>query len=176
MDVRWIAYIGSGVLAAVSLVPTGVWRTPEPKASVRTPRAAASAPDPVLVDVERRTARLRTFATEAPPPRAPGRNPFRFGESRLRPKASPSPRIAPVDTTPQAAPAPVEPRLELVGMAERREGDGIVRTAILAGFGDVHLVRVGDRVAGRFTVLSIGADAVELQDEVAQSVLRLALH
>jgi hypothetical protein len=60
-------------------------------------------------------------------------------------------------------------------MAERQVGSASVRTAILNGFGDVHLVEVGDRIGNRFTVLSIEANVVELEDGESPSVLRLEL-
>jgi hypothetical protein len=60
-------------------------------------------------------------------------------------------------------------------MAERQVGTASVRTAIVTGFGDVHLVTVGDRIADRFTVRAIGENTVELDDQQSSSVLRLEL-
>jgi hypothetical protein len=60
-------------------------------------------------------------------------------------------------------------------MAEQAEGDSTVRTAVLAAFGDVYLVRVGDRIGERYEVATIGADTVEVLDTVTQQVVSLSL-
>jgi hypothetical protein len=65
--------------------------------------------------------------------------------------------------------------LALVGMAETRRGETTLRTAIISGGGEVHLVVVGDRIDNRFTVVAIGADAVELRDDETLETLRLVL-
>jgi hypothetical protein len=69
------------------------------------------------------------------------------------------------------APA-VAPPLKLIGMA-RDDVDGVsVLTAILAGRGQVYLVKEGDRVAG-YTVERISADGVELADSESRATVRL---
>jgi hypothetical protein len=176
MDVRWVAYVGSGLLAAVSLVPT-VFRAPAPTRSPAPAPVQAAAPDPAMLDVERQTSRLREYASVAPEPRSV-RDPFRFGH-----RPPPRSRVSPSYVQPRAVAAPSslpppvpEPApLQLIGMAERDSGDGAERIAIIAAFNDVHLVRVGDRIGGRFTVLAVGADAVELEDAETRTLVRLGL-
>jgi hypothetical protein len=67
---------------------------------------------------------------------------------------------------------PVAPPFKLIGMA-RDDADGAsVLTAILAGRGQVYLVKEGDRVAS-YTVERISADGVELADSESRATVRL---
>ncbi len=77
-----------------------------------------------------------------------------------------------------AALAPVQeqpPALQLIGVAEDAAADGVVRTAILSGLGDVFLVKAGDVIGGRFRVDQVAADAVQLTTLSTSSVTTLAL-
>jgi hypothetical protein len=66
----------------------------------------------------------------------------------------------------------------LIGVAEDTTTDGLVRTAIISGPGQLYVVKEGDRVTSRYRVARISPDVVEL-DDLARigdaSVLRLAL-
>jgi hypothetical protein len=68
------------------------------------------------------------------------------------------------------APAPAEPPADagpdvvLQGMAESAEGDTVVRTAILRAGGDLVFATMGTRVAGRYDVVALTSDSVEVQD------------
>ncbi|MGE0392188.1 MAG: hypothetical protein AB7I25_00630 [Vicinamibacterales bacterium] len=92
---------------------------------------------------------------------APERDPFRF-------KAAPAPRASVPAAPPAAAevapaPPPVQPPpFALSGIAEDRQGDAIVRTAVVTGGGDLWLVKAGEKVEGKFEVTAVDADAVEL--------------
>ena len=92
---------------------------------------------------------------------------------------SPKPRSAPV-TAPSAlteAPrAPVAPQpLKLVGVAENAGSNGTERTAIIAGLGQLFLVKEGENVTLRYRVTKISGDVVELADADDGTTLRLAL-
>ncbi len=50
-----------------------------------------------------------------------------------------------------------------------------MRTAIVSGFGDVFLVKAGERIASRYRVVTVAGDGVELVDEADGSTLRLFL-
>jgi hypothetical protein len=52
----------------------------------------------------------------------------------------------------------------LSGVAEKRTPQGTRRTAVISGEGQLYLVGVGERVAGRYTVVSIDPEAVILRD------------
>jgi hypothetical protein len=176
MDLRWIAYVGSGLLAAVSIVPASIYQRTDAGASAPAGRVATAADarvDTRLLDVARQTDRLARHVRSAPAPRAAHRNPFEFGG---RPPAAPSPAapVAPSEALaiPPAAPVPA---LALVGLTERRIDDTVVRTAVLVGFDDVHLAGVGHRIANRFEVVAIDADAVDLRELATGEMVRLHL-
>jgi hypothetical protein len=64
----------------------------------------------------------------------------------------------------------------LIGIAEDKADGGVVRTAMITGEAeDLFLVVRGDSVAGRYEVVAIGADAVELKDLTTGAIRRLAL-
>jgi hypothetical protein len=65
--------------------------------------------------------------------------------------------------------------LKLSGIAEDEMPDGVVRTAIISGLGQLFLVKEGDSFADRYRVLRVSSDVVELTDLVDGNVLRLAL-
>jgi len=50
-----------------------------------------------------------------------------------------------------------------------------VRTAVIAGVGQLFFAKAGDTLGGRYTVTAIGADAVELRDATTGETVRLAL-
>jgi hypothetical protein len=66
-----------------------------------------------------------------------------------------------------ASPPPAEPvfPLALIGVAEQPGPDGVHRTAVLAGLGQVFLVAPGEAVGTRYRVVSVGPDVVEVRDE-----------
>lgn len=109
----------------------------------------------------------------ARPPQA-GRDLFSFVASR--------PRAVELVKTPAAAlteaPAiarPTLPAMRLSGIAEDATADGVVRTAIISGFGQLFLAKEGDPVTDRYRVVKISSDVVELTDLADRSTLRLAL-
>jgi hypothetical protein len=178
MDVRWLAYAGSGLVAVASLADVS-WYRPAGTAPAARPAAAVPAPAVrpesyrALQDVQRRAQHLREYLREVPAPQTRARNPFRFDAAR---SASPSVLL---DAPPPAAVDPPEPPargdvVRLIGVIDRSP-DGSDRTAVVAGFGDVHLVGVGDAVADRFRVVAIAPDAVQLEDLQSGNVIQLAL-
>ena len=71
---------------------------------------------------------------------------------------------------------PAEPAIELVGVAENKTEQGLVRTAIVSALnGDLFLVKEGETLAGRYKVKAVGADAIELTDILSGDTRRLAL-
>jgi hypothetical protein len=97
---------------------------------------------------------------------------FHF-ESRARvvPRAAAPVAIVPIDT----APVVVAPSLKLIGLAEEPGANGMIRTAIISGRGELFMVKEGDRVADRYRVARVSADSVELADDQAAAPLRLHL-
>ena len=147
--------------------------TRQARASRITPRAADAVQfDALAADVQAQAGRLRERLASAPTPRTE-RNPFGF---------SPRPRgaSAVVRSVPAANPAPVvevrEPVLELVGVAESTKADGIIRTAMITGGADaLMMVTAGQRILGRYDVVAVDADAVELKDLLTGSSRRLVI-
>ena len=116
-------------------------------------------------------ARLREHAGGVPLDSST-RNPFLFGSKKAADASQPS-GATPAAVAP-AAPPPVQPSLNLAGMAERQTPQGVKRTAIISGDGQLYLVTEGEMVAGRYRVITVDSDAVTLRDE-GGTELRLVL-
>ena len=124
--------------------------------------------------VQQQSARLRDRAASAPRPQQPLRNPFSF-RSVPPPQAT---GVAPVQTSAAAlvAAEPPEPTILLIGVAEQKKPQGLVRTALFATDGDqLVMATVGETVLGRYTVSTISVDAVELMELATGRTRRLAL-
>ena len=141
--------------------------------------------DPILLKERRVDARSEALASEiarlhdrlrpATVPRQPSRNLFSYATRPVH-TAPPPPPIASkpaLAETPVARPA--APALKLAGMAEDMTADGVVRTAIITGSGQLYLVKEGESVTARFRVMKISSDVVELSDLSDGTTLRLAL-
>lgn len=128
----------------------------------------------ISFDVQAQAARLRQRLATAPAPH-PVRNPFTFEARQSMPKRTAAPSAGLPPPAPPIAPPDIDPVLTLIGVAEDSEETGVVRTAMIVGVGDeLFLVRVGQSV-GRYQVVAIGADAVELKDSASDRVRRLGL-
>jgi hypothetical protein len=114
---------------------------------------AESRPAPVLFDVDEASTRLRNRQRESPAPRQSGRNPFEFA----RPAVT------------AASVIPSEPRADAIAPPPPSEPPPPLFT--LSGV----FAKVGDNVTARYTVATIGADAVELRDVATGQSIRLAL-
>ncbi|MEO8257136.1 MAG: hypothetical protein ABI868_07295 [Acidobacteriota bacterium] len=119
-------------------------------------------------------ARLHERLRPSVMPRQPGRDLFSFVSRAPRAAAAVMPPAAPSPLTdPIARPAP--PALQLSGITEDATPDGVVRTAILSGFGELFVAREGETIAQRFRVEKISTDVVELFDLMLDATVRLAL-
>jgi Tfp pilus assembly protein PilP len=169
---------------AVGLLATmvGVWywalQPPAPTVPSRAvgPPAVRARP---LVAVP--TVHLPDLAVAPASRRAPGvaRNPFARGVSVAQSdQAQRRAGVKAPDAAPRPAPGPpvpVWPRLDLIGVAEAREGDGLVRTAIVSGPHGVHHVRSGDVVEQVYRIERVGGDGVDVRLLPEDRTLRLAL-
>lgn len=165
---------GAAVVGAWLASAAGV---PRPgSASTTSERVVDPNPvDRLAADVQAQARRLRQRLDAAPAPQTPVRNPFAFS-----PRRQPVPRPARVVSTsvdlPPAPVEPAEPFLDLVGIAEKRAGEGVVRTAMISdGSGDVIMATVGQRILGLYDVIAIGYDAIEFKHVVTGQTRRLAL-
>jgi hypothetical protein len=160
MNVQRIAWISIGVAALAAMIAgattSGVRRVPPPAPALNTTAIELQGAE-LAAEVARLRARLRP----ADEPQSPARNLFQFAARTARPApVADSPREAsPAD----AAPVPVRtPPFTLVGFAVDSEADRQVRTAIVAAFGDVFLLKDGDTLASHYRVDRVGVDAVEM--------------
>jgi hypothetical protein len=94
------------------------------------------------------------------------RDPFRFGaEARPAGRRTEAPP-EPAEATDAAVPAAPEPDIVLQGMAASAEGGAIVRTAILRAGDELVLATIGMRIGGRYDVVALTDETVELEDVV----------
>jgi hypothetical protein len=142
-----------------------------------TPRQAEAPQfDALTADVQAQGGRLRERLAQAPAPRELQRNPFRFAD-----RQPPASRRAARDAALLSVPAPVvpeirEPALQLIGVAENASKDGLVRTAMIAGgYSELMMVTAGQQILGRYDVVAVGADAVELKDLQTGAIRRLIM-
>jgi hypothetical protein len=162
--------IAGGALAALIAGATTTGSRRAPLAPVRDKRGEKSnlSGAALAVEIQRLHERLRPST----PPGQPSRNLFEYRTRR----SSASSAVEPTVVSP-AAPAVVTaaPPLELIGIASDGNGDATVRTAILSGFGQLFLVKEGERVNDRYRVVRVGTDAVELVDADQSTPIRVGL-
>jgi hypothetical protein len=173
---RVAACIGVGTLLVAWLASAvGVPR------QARHARAPRPAPEDARVmalasDVQSQATRLRQRLASPTSLQPIARNPFSFA-ARERLRAEPAAAAVRIDEPPSLVePIATEPELVLIGVAENTTAEGVVRTAMIAGGGDqLFMVIQGESVGGRYEVVAIGADAVELKDTTTGATRRLAL-
>ena len=175
MNVRRIVWFGVFALAIASWFAS---------ASTSGARAPIAPPPPARTPaIERSVAALESDVNRLHdrlgPSVAPAgsRDLFRF--SGRAPKPMPA-AVPPSDAARGGvdAPTPVAPRpsLTLIGIAEDASADGVVRTAIVSGAGDLFLVKAGETIdGGRYRIDLVSADAVQLTDMLTASSTTLAL-
>ena len=163
------------VLAAVML--SGGNDDPASTSPLRGARTARAA------DVEVTDLKLELLDAGHGEPTPPERDPFRFQARPVAPPASALPRAAAAPAAPviaappvPAGPAPPAPiPLKFIGLVEAPTQGG--RVAILSdGRGNVLYGKEGDTIEGRYRLLSVATDAVELAyvDGKGRQTLRLA--
>src|SRR6187549_1918951 len=173
---RATLYVAGGTLLVAwfsSAASMSLGRNPRRAPQVVTDTAPAQT---LAISVQTQARRLKERLAAAPLPQQPIRNPFAF-------RPAPELRVAPVSRAPVPVPttAPVEMvipdvPLLLVGLAEHRNGDGLVRSAAISSNGeDLIMADVGSVIVGRYTVTSIGSDAVEMKDGSTGRIRRLVL-
>ena len=166
--------LGAAVCGAWLASAAGVTRQAR---TARTPPRAPEAAqfDALATDMQAQSGRLRERLAQAPAPRDTTRNPFRFAERRVRSAPAPRPPLPLADPLPPV-PEVREPALQLIGVAETKTADGVVRTAMITGgYNDLMMVKPGGQVLGRYEVVAVGVDAVELKDLQSGAIRRLYL-
>ena len=164
---RVATWIFAAVVAAAWLASAaGVARTPRQPPRIPPPSPEAVALDGLVADVQTQAIRLRKRLESAPSPQAPLRNPFSFAPRPAAPVRASRPAPEPL---PAFVPAPAvapEPALQLIGIAEKKVGDALVRTAMLSpGNADALIMATaGQQILGAYEVVAISVDAVQLKD------------
>jgi hypothetical protein len=160
---------GGGVLATWLAV------TPNQGVPTSTPAAVQRAEmprEPSADDLREQANRLR-HRTGAVTLRESTRNPFRFNAPKpVAPSRGPSGPAAAVELAPP--PAAVPPPLTLNGVTGTQTPEGLQRTAVISGEGQMYFVSEGDSLAGRYTVVKVDPEAVVLRD-ASGAEIRLAL-
>jgi hypothetical protein len=114
--------------------------------------------------------RLQDWRSPAVVVARPERNVFTFKEKEpVRAAARPPEQPQPVAPAQPAA----TPALRLIGMAQDDGHDAPAATAIVAGHGQVYLVRPGDVIPPAYTVVRVDAESVELADGTTGATFRL---
>ena len=112
-------------------------------------------------------ARLRARLRPTDQPQEPARNLFQFNARTARSSAAPP---LTENAVPVAA-VPPPPPLSLIGFA----AEGATRTAIISGFGDLFLVKEGDRIGAQFRVARIDADGVVVTNTSDETTFTIRL-
>ena len=164
---RVATWIFAAVVAAAWLASAaGVSRNPRQAPRIPPPSPEAVALDGLAADVQTQAIRLRKRLETAPSPQAPLRNPFSFAQRPAAPVRTSRPAPEPLVTfVPAPAVAP-EPALQLIGIAEKKVGNTLVRTAMLSpGDADALIMATaGQQILGAYEVVAISIDAVQLKD------------
>ena len=168
-----------GVLVAAFVVVMFVRSSGEGPAAESAPPSNRTRPGAPVADVSQVTdVNLEALKDEHDAPADPERNLFVF-----RPKAPPPPPVAPgpAAPSPDTAPVPSGPpgpppiQLHFIGVLERPGAGG--KVAILSdGRGNTFYGREGEDVDGRYRVIRIGTDSIELSyvDGRGRQTLRLS--
>ena len=129
----------------------------------------------LAAEVQSQTERLRDKLATAPAPNPRSRNPFAFDSAPARVRTS-APRPEPAALPEPVAVESREPSIELIGIAESKKGEELIRTAMLTGeFIDLIMVTAGQQILGRYEVIAVGPDSVELKDLETGAPRRLIL-
>lgn len=171
---RAAGYCGGGLLLVAWLSSAyGLMRqTPEPPAAAPVETSGTTT---LAADVQAQTLRLKSRLAAAPAPHEPFRNPFSFA-ARSEPGRRDAPAPPPAELPAPAIGPPLEPAIELMGVAASESPAGVVRTAIISALdGELFLVKEGETIASRYRVGPVSADAVELNDLLTGAVRRLTL-
>jgi hypothetical protein len=169
-------------VAASGLAVIGTWLAsyapvggPRPEPST-TPSAART--ETAAAEIQREADRLHDRLKQAAAYRAPGRNPFQFAAPRAAARTYRSP-VTTIDESTAMSAQPPTLRLMLSGIAEDvvtvDDQQTVVRTAILSSPDNVHLVTIGETVAGVYKVVGIGPATVDLVRLDDGSTIQLTL-
>jgi hypothetical protein len=166
---RRALWLGATLIVAVigvMVVRSGDAPTSPAAAAGSPARPGAQANEPVRpADV-----RLEALTTSRDEPTDIGRNPFRFQARRVTPEPTPDVRglpgipddqvAVPVASVPSGPPAPPPIALKFIGLVQKTDG---TKYAVLSdGKGPPISGREGDEIEGRYKILKIGTESIEI--------------
>jgi hypothetical protein len=171
MTWKLYAVVSAGAFVATYLVSapkTELAQSAAPAAIERSPRPSASASE-IEALADSLHVRLHSDAVF----QTPRRDPFHFQTRAQRPPAFVPPPAVVADAPPPAPPLPV---LSLSGIATDVVDGRPQRSAVISLPAGVLIVREGESVAGLYTVVAIGEDAIDLRAlaDGSHRTLRLA--
>jgi hypothetical protein len=163
---RWL--IGGGVVAVLAMV---VWMqlsagtpTPTPNGTAAGPARAAAAPRKAVKPEPMSPVKLEALKLNRDEPTDNQRNPFRFKSKVVAPprsetglKPAPPAPVGPV-TPPGPPPLPPIP-LKFIGLVTKPDG---MKIAVLTDSKVTLHGREGDIIDGRYRIVKIGVESVEL--------------
>lgn len=161
---RRVYWLAGALLATIGIALWSWWGGSEPAAAAVARRARPAAADRAPADTSGPVnVRLEALETERNGPDGRDRNPFRFGsQSRASGDGGPAapaatPAFTPVVPTGPPPPAPIA--LKYIGVVEKSDG---TKVAILSGSGYTLSGREGESVDGRYRILKIGVESLEI--------------
>lgn len=176
---------GAGLVAAWLAAAADRQATPDASAADPSRDANLARAEHLAEEIQSQATRLHAHLAAPPQPAISGRNPFTFEEPSSRAPRRAATTAATAGRALEAALAASEPEpppLTLSGIAEDPAGSDDagkpappIRVAVLSGYGEVFLAKVGETIASRYQVTAIGADAVEVNDLLTGRTIRLGL-
>ena len=153
--------------AAIGIIAVAVFRVGSVSAPAPATGGPNAAPQPLTQTRDKNAAPevdLQALQSDRPKPEATQRNPFRFSPKSLPPSEAPPAREASVENAAPAARGPVGPPpeppipLKFIGRVDSAAG----LLAVLSDARGVYQGREGDVVEGRYKILKIGVESIEL--------------
>ncbi len=117
---------------------------------------------------------LHDWSPKVPPHGRPERNIFTFTHAAPKPAPAPPPPATGLLAGGDGHTAPLV-LFKLIGVAEDQGPDGVSRTAIISGQGQLYMVKEGDTLAWIYRVSRLSGESVELLDTTGGEPLRLFL-
>ena len=164
-----IVVAGSTILSWINVSPI-ISPTGQTREAIGPDRAASTMP----TDASIAAMRLHDWGPRPPAPGRLERDIFAFKRRAAAPAPLPPPSRGLLEAGGEGHQPPLG-MFKLIGFAEDAGPDGVIRTAIISGQGQLYLVKEGETVAWIYRVGTMWPDSVELLDSTGGPIVRLAL-
>lgn len=138
-------------------------------ASAEAPAAGPEAAAAALASMQ-----LHDWSPKSPSHGRPDRNIFTFTHAAPKAAPAPPPAAAGLLAGGDGKTAPLV-LFKLIGVAEDQGPDGVSRTAIISGQGQLYMVKEGETLAWIYRVGRLSGESVELLDTTGGEPLKLSL-